>query len=84
MTRKSTRTVAPDRRALTVNETVRLYPVGKTFLYRLIARGVVQSVKLGGRRMILIDSLEGRYVGGQPAEASKAARRQAKAKEAAQ
>jgi hypothetical protein len=24
-------------------------------------RGVVQSVKLGGRRMILIDSLEGRY-----------------------
>jgi predicted DNA-binding transcriptional regulator AlpA len=61
MTRKSTRTVAPDRRALTVNETVRLYPIGRTFLYQLMKRGVVQSVKLGGRRMILIDSLEGRY-----------------------
>jgi hypothetical protein len=48
-----------ERRTCSVAEACRLIPVGKTRLYALMARGVVESIKIGKSRRVVIASLPG-------------------------
>lgn len=48
----------PERRALRVREAVAAYRLGKTKLYALLKQGKLASVKVGGTRLILVESLE--------------------------
>jgi excisionase family DNA binding protein len=45
-------------RALRVREVSAAYRIGKTKLYDLLAQGKLKSVKVGGTRLILVESLE--------------------------
>lgn len=45
-------------RALRVREATRAYRIGKTRLYALMKEGRLATVKVGGTRLIPIDSLE--------------------------
>jgi excisionase family DNA binding protein len=47
-----------NKRALSINEAVFRYGIGRTNLYRLIKSGALKSVKLGRRRLIPVDALE--------------------------
>ncbi len=58
---------APEpKRALTVNEVVRLYSISRSSLYTLIARGVVPNVVVCGRRLVPRDSMEKLIAGDGP------------------
>lgn len=45
-------------RALRVREVRAAYRIGKTKIYDLLAQGKLKSVKVGGTRLILVESLE--------------------------
>jgi excisionase family DNA binding protein len=47
-----------EKRALRVNEAVEAYGLSRSMIYRLMARGTLHSVRVGGRRLIPIDALE--------------------------
>ena len=49
---------APLTRALRVREAIAAYRIGKTKLYALMKSGELRSVKVGGTRLIPIESLE--------------------------
>lgn len=46
------------RRAIRVSEVKRHYGFGKTYLYQLMREGKLRTVKIGGVRLIPIESLE--------------------------
>jgi hypothetical protein len=46
------------RRVMKVGEASRAYCIGKTKLFALLKAGTVSSVKVGGSRLVHIDSLE--------------------------
>lgn len=46
------------KRAYRINEVPDAYGIGRTKLYQLIKDDRLKSVKVGGRRLILADSLE--------------------------
>lgn len=46
------------RRAYRIKEAAAAYRLSRTTLYKLIANGVLRSVKVGGRRLIPLDALE--------------------------
>jgi excisionase family DNA binding protein len=48
-----------ERKTCSVAEACRLIPVGKTRLYALLAKGRIESIKLGNSRRIVIASLPG-------------------------
>lgn len=50
-------------KAVTVNEAMRISGLGRTKLYQLISRGVLESVLVDTRRLILMHSLN-RLLGG--------------------
>lgn len=52
-----------EKRALRVNEAVQSYGLSRSTLYRLIAGGVLHSVRVGGRRLIPVDALEALLTG---------------------
>ncbi len=47
-----------DVRAYRVRDAARTYGLSRTTLYKLLAEGRLQSVKVGRRRLILRDSLD--------------------------
>jgi excisionase family DNA binding protein len=47
-----------DRRALHINDAAILYGISRSTIYKLMARGTLQTVKIAGRRLIPRDSLE--------------------------
>jgi excisionase family DNA binding protein len=47
-----------ERRAYHVKEAAAAYRLSRTTLYVLMTRGVLRSVKIGGRRLIPADALE--------------------------
>jgi hypothetical protein len=46
------------RRVMKVGEASRAYSIGKTKLFALLKAGTVSSVKVGGSRLVHVDSLE--------------------------
>jgi excisionase family DNA binding protein len=54
------------KRALTVNEAVRVYSISRSSLYKLIDAGKLPDVVVGGRRLIPCDSLEALIAGKRP------------------
>jgi excisionase family DNA binding protein len=48
-----------ERKTCSVAEACKLIPVGKTRLYALVAKGVIESIKVGKSRRIVIASLPG-------------------------
>ncbi|WP_296707186.1 helix-turn-helix domain-containing protein [Rhodoblastus sp.] len=46
------------RRALHVNEFCEAYGVSRSTAYRLIAEGKLETVKIGNRRLVPVDSAE--------------------------
>ena len=50
---------------VTINEAVRLVGISRSRMYELINAGDVSTVKLGGRRLVHLDSLQ-RLVGVKP------------------
>ena len=52
------KTTPPQQRALRVREVTAAYRLGKTTIYSLLQQGKLQSVKVGGTRLILVESLE--------------------------
>jgi excisionase family DNA binding protein len=56
---------APEpKRALTVNEAVRLYSISRSSLYKLVGAGVIPDVVVSGRRLIPRDAMEALISGG--------------------
>jgi len=55
--RASTPPAAVERLAYSVPEAIQAAGVGRTLLYRAIARGELQSVKKGGRRLVPVEAL---------------------------
>ena len=47
-----------ERRAFRVNETVAVYRLSRSTLYKLISAKQLRTVKIGGRRLIPRDELE--------------------------
>jgi excisionase family DNA binding protein len=47
-----------EKRALAVKEEVETYGLSRSMLYKLISRGILHSVRVGGRRLIAVDALE--------------------------
>jgi excisionase family DNA binding protein len=45
-------------RALRVRDAARAYSLSKTRIYEMIAAGRLKSLKVGGRRLVTVDSLE--------------------------
>ena len=45
-------------RALRVRDAAQTYSISKTRIYELIAAGKLKSLRIGGRRLITVDSLE--------------------------
>ena len=41
-----------------MNEAVEAYGLSRSMIYRLMARGILHSVLVGGRRLIPVDALE--------------------------
>jgi excisionase family DNA binding protein len=56
---KGARVPVFERKTCSVDEACKLIPVGKTRLYALIAKGVIDSIKVGRSRRIVIASLPG-------------------------
>jgi excisionase family DNA binding protein len=52
------------KRAYRINEVPETYGIGRTKVYELINDGTLRTVKVGGRRLILADSLEALIDGG--------------------
>jgi excisionase family DNA binding protein len=52
---------AADRLLYSVDEAADLLGIGRTFMFRLIATGEIDSLKIGRRRMIPSEALE-RYI----------------------
>ena len=52
-----TRCTCPDRLAVSPTEAARIAGVGRTKLYEALGSGNLRSLKIGKRRLILIDSL---------------------------
>ena len=50
---------APGRLLYSVEEAADLLGIGRTFMFRLLATGEIESVKIGRRRMISRDALDG-------------------------
>ena len=50
--------VGVDRFAYTVNDACEAMGIKRTLLYRLIRRGTIQAVKLGGRKVIPRSEIE--------------------------
>jgi len=48
----------PERRALRVREAIAAYRISKTKLYELMKTGKLATVKVGGSRLIPVESLE--------------------------
>ena len=48
----------PERRVMRVREATVAYRIGRTRMHRLIKEGRLASVKVGGTRLILVESLE--------------------------
>ena len=46
------------KRALTVNQTIALYNLSRTSIYRLIKEKKLHTVKIAGRRLVPVESLE--------------------------
>ena len=47
-----------ERRALRINDAASFYGVGRSTIYKLIAEGKIETVKILGRRLVLRDSME--------------------------
>jgi hypothetical protein len=47
-----------DMRYLKPSQVPRVYPISRTRLYELLNQGHVKSVKLGGARLVSVDSIE--------------------------
>ncbi len=63
--KQSLRTVDPAQvRALRVNDAVTSYGLSRSTLYKLMAAGVLRSVRVGGRRLIPRDAMEKLIAGG--------------------
>ena len=45
-------------RVLRVRDAAQTYSISKTRIYELIAAGKLKSLRVGGRRLITVDSLE--------------------------
>lgn len=45
--------------AYRINDAVQISGLGRSKIYELIATGDLESVKIGGRRLIIADSLRG-------------------------
>jgi excisionase family DNA binding protein len=56
--RKSQSFSRVEKRALAVKEAVETYGLSRSMLYRLMARGTLHSVRVGGRRLLPVDALE--------------------------
>jgi hypothetical protein len=54
------------KRALTVNDTVKLYSISRSSLYNLIDAGKLPDIVVAGRRLIPRDSLEALIAGKRP------------------
>lgn len=52
------------RRAYNVNEAAAAYRLSRSTLYKLMAAGKLRTVKIGGRRLIPVDSIEALLAGG--------------------
>jgi excisionase family DNA binding protein len=48
-----------NRLTLTVTEACAIIPCSRTFLYRMLAAGLIRAEKLGGKTLILVASLPG-------------------------
>jgi excisionase family DNA binding protein len=48
-----------EKRAYRINEAVAAYRLSRSTIYKLIATGTLRTVKIGGRRLIPRDALEG-------------------------
>lgn len=46
------------RKLISINDTCRVLSVGKTKVYELINDGTLVSIKIGSRRLIVIDSID--------------------------
>ena len=47
----------PTKIAYRIDEAVKATGLGRTFLYERIASGELKSIKIGGRRLIMVDDL---------------------------
>jgi excisionase family DNA binding protein len=56
--------IAPERRALRVNEFCQSYGVSRRSFYRLMEAGKVQTCRIGGRRFITTEAIEALLKGG--------------------
>ena len=54
-----------DRRGYQINEAAVAYRLSRSTIYKLIATGVLRSVKVGGRRLIPVEAIEDLIMGGQ-------------------
>jgi len=55
---------AQEKRAFHVKEAAAVYRLSRSTLSKLMAAGTLRSVKIGGRRLLPIDALEGLLSGG--------------------
>lgn len=53
-----------ERRAYRVDEAATAFRLSRSTLYKLMAAGALRSVKIGGRRLIPVDAIEGLLAGG--------------------
>ena len=53
-----------ERRAFSIRETERATNLSRATLYRLVASGKLKTVKVGGRRLVLVTSIDALLHGG--------------------
>jgi excisionase family DNA binding protein len=56
---------AQEKRAFHVKEAAAVYRLSRSTLYKLMAAGILRTVKVGGRRLIPRDALEALLEGGE-------------------
>jgi excisionase family DNA binding protein len=52
-----------EKRALSIKEASAQYGLSRAFLYKLMARGELQTAKIGARRIVARDALEALVIG---------------------
>jgi excisionase family DNA binding protein len=56
---KGSRVPIPERKTCSVDEACKLIPISRTRFYALVAKGVIESIKVGRSRRVVIASLPG-------------------------